>query len=194
MDLLQKVLFESPIWLGALSFLVFAVVLLAQRRWTGPAARYSLPVTLALIALLFLVQSLVTTQREQILEALNTLVAAVEQKDLDGVRGLISPQYEAEGQNQEAMVAEIADWLEAISIRDTRLTGHTVSIDRDRGEMIFGARATVSIRGGVGEFHFGRWRMSWLHEPDGWKIGSLHPEMIDGRPIGSMGRLRDFAP
>ena len=53
---------------------------------------------------------------------------------------------------------------------------------------------TVSIRGGVGEFHWGRWRMSWRHEPDGWKIGSLHPEMIDGRPIGSMGRLRDFAP
>jgi hypothetical protein len=184
-DLLQKVLFESPIWLGALSFLVFAVVLLAQRRLTGPAARYSLPVTLAVIALLFLVQSLVTTQRERILEALNMLVTAVEQKDLDDVRGLISPRYEAEGEDQDAIVAEIADWLQAISIRDTRLT---------RREMILGARATISIRGGVGEFHFGRWRISWRREPDGWMIGSLHPEMIDGRPIGSMGRLRDYAP
>ncbi|MBN2559580.1 MAG: hypothetical protein JXQ75_01430 [Phycisphaerae bacterium] len=194
MDVLQRLFFESPFRLGIFSFCLFAVVLFVRRRWSGATARYSLPVTLAVIVLLFVLQSLITTQREEVLQSLDALVAATEQKDVAALRCVFSPVYQSEDMDQEAIVGSINSILETLTIQDSRLRRKDVTIDGDRAEMILGAQAIVSVRDGVGEFHFGRWRISWLREPDGWKIVSLRPEMIDGRPVDRMRHLMGYVP
>lgn len=194
MNFLKLVLFESPFWLGVFSFLLFAVVLFARPRWSASAARYSLPATLAAIVLLFVIQSFVTTQRERILQALDALVAAVEHRDIAALRSVMSPRYQSEDMGQEDIVACIGSVLRRIKIQDTRLARRDVTIDGGRAEMILAVRATVSTRGGVGEFHSGRWRISWLNEPGGWKIIALRPETLDNYPIDSLRTLTGHVP
>lgn len=183
MEFLQRLFFESPLRLGLLSFLLLAVVLLTRQRLTGQAARYSLPVTLGVIVLLFMVQSFVTTQREQILQALDVLVTAVEQKDPVALRRVVSPQYDCAGMDRDAVVAEIKAFWEVFSIRDTRTTRREVTFEGDLAALSLRARATVSVRGGPGGFHFGQWKIMWRRASGGWKISSIHPEMLDGRRI-----------
>lgn len=194
MSFLQTLFFESPFWLGIFCFLGFAVVLLLRRRWTGNAARYSLPITLAVVVLLFLVQSLVTTQREEIQEATDALVVAVENKTVPAIRRVISPDYSSEGMDSDAIVDSIESILQSVTVRGTQIARLDVIVEGDQAHMILGARATVSIRGAIGEFHTGRWRVEWRREGDAWKITSLRPEQIDGITIESMHALRSHVP
>jgi len=187
-------LFESPLWLGVVAFIGFATVLLSRQWWPEKVAKYALPVTLAVVVLLFVVQKLVTTERERILQTVAELVRSVEQRDAASLRATLSRAYDADGQDADAVVEYIRSILQSVTVRDTRLNQEDVTIDGDRAEMTLGARATVSIQGGVGEFHWGRWRLTWQREPDGWKITSLRPEELDNVPIRSLRELRDFAP
>ena len=194
MSAVKLVLFESPLWLGVVAFIGFATVLLSRRWWPERAARHALPVTLAVVVLLFVVQKLVTTERERILQAVAELVRSVEQRDIAGLRATFSRAYDADGQDADAVVEHIRSILQSVAVRDTRLNQQDVTIDGDRAEMTLGARATVSIRGEVGEFHWGRWRLTWQREPGGWKITSLRPEELDNVPIRSLRELRNYAP
>jgi ketosteroid isomerase-like protein len=194
MSAVKLVLFESPLWLGVVAFIGFAIVLLSRRWWPERAARYALPMTLAAVVLLFVVQKLVTTERERILQTVAELVRSVEERDIAGLRRAFSVDYDADGMDADAVVEHIRSILQSVAVRDTRLNQQDVTIDGDRAEMTLGARATVSIHGGVGEFHWGRWRLTWQREPDGWKITSLRPEELDNVPIRSLRELRDYAP
>ena len=194
MDYVNLVLFESPFRLGVLSFLLFAVVVLARRRWVGAMSRYSLPATLGVIALLFVIQSLVITQREQVLQAVAVLIEAVETKDTAALQGVVSREYLSEDMDRDDIVSLIRAALQTITIQDTRRARSKVTIDGDRAELILAVRATVSIRGGIGEYHVGRWWLSWLNESDGWKIVALRPELIDNSPVNSMRHLVGYTP
>lgn len=194
MDFICRMLFESPIWLGVFSFIAFAVVLLWRRRWTGWAERYGLPLTLAVILVLFVVQSLVVTQREQIMNTLHEFVLAAEQRDGPALGAALSPDYEADGLNRDDVLALVTAMLESVRIQDTCVMNVDLQIDDPAASMILAARATVSIRGAVGELHWGRWRISWRREGDVWRITSLIPEMVDNVPVLGMRELRRIAP
>ena len=194
MSYIQTLLFENPWWLGAFSFLLFAVVLFLRRRWTGNAARYSLPATLAGIALLFLVQSLVTTQRESIRHTLEQFVASIEHQDAVALEAVFSSSYDSEGMNRQAVAACIDSYLKYLAIQDTRFRRLDVTVDGDRARMVLSAYATVSIRGAIGEFHTGRWQIDWIREGEEWRITALRPEVVDGIEINSLQALRGYVP
>lgn len=194
MSFLQSLFFESPLWLGIFSFLLFAVVLFARRRWEGAAASYALPATLAMIALLFVVQRWVTTEREKIYQTLEGLARTVEQRDLPAIQGYFSAAYDEGGEDRDTVVGSITSILERLAVRDSILSFGDTVIMSDRAELSLGARATVSIRGAVGEFHSGRWRIVLAHEDGDWRITSLRPEMIDGIQVRSMRALRGLTP
>ena len=186
MDLLELVLFESPLRLAAFSFAMFAAVLLGRRRWSPTAARYALPVTLAIIVSLFILQTLVTTQRERILHALDAFTDAIEQKDLATLHRTLGTDYDSEDMDHEAIARFIESALESVDVRDVRLRRREVTIEDERAEAIIGGTATLRLRGGIGQIHVSRWRIGWSLEGDAWRIVSIVPEAIDGRPIHSL--------
>ncbi|MBI5762483.1 MAG: nuclear transport factor 2 family protein [Planctomycetes bacterium] len=194
MDFLTRLFLESPIRLGIFSFLLLSVVLLIRGRLSEKAARWSLPFTLILIPALFGMQHIVVTQREEICSELRSFISAIESRTSQAFSATLSDNYDNEGMNRGAMLDYISARLESMRVYDTRITNDDVEISGDAAEMDLLVAATVSIQGGIGDRHIGRWRIRWQREPDGWKIVGISPRMIDMVQIGSLRELRGVVP
>ncbi len=194
MAFLQRLFFESPIYLGIGSFLLFGVALLVRRARRETLGRWIAPATVGLIVLLFVVQRFVVTQREHILEATDRFIAAVENRNTPALRAIISENYESEGMDAEAIIAYIDGSLERLTIYDTRAHRRDVTVNGNRAEMLLAARATVRMGGEVGQMHWGSWRLGWSRDGDAWRINSIRPIMIDGIEFRSLGELRGQIP
>ncbi|HVP10258.1 MAG TPA: nuclear transport factor 2 family protein [Phycisphaerae bacterium] len=192
MDFLQRLFLESPLYLAAFSFLLLAAVLFARRWLTGAAARWSLPAVLGLIAILFIVQQTVVTERKRIQATLDEFVAAIAAQDMNGVATTIGEGYDSDNMDREMIIEFIRTSLESINVYDTRFSRRDVTVDGDRADMIIVAWATVRIRGGAGEYHQGQWRIAWVREGGEWKITALRPLVIDTAPITGMYQLRPY--
>jgi hypothetical protein len=192
-DFLTSVFLESPLRLGILSFLLLATALLLRRRATERTLPYILPGALALVLLLFIIQSLVVTDREQIISALGDFVGAVESRDAPRMASHIDDAFDADGLSKAALLNLINDKLAVIRIYDTSLSPE-IRAEGDTAEMILGARATVSLNGGVGEFHAGTWSLRWTRHSRGWAIIDLRPVRLDTIEIGGWRELRSLVP
>jgi len=193
MNFLKFVLLESPVWLGGVCFCLFAIVLLMRPRMEEAARARSLPILVAVIVGLFLLQSLVETDRERILAQLDSFVAAVVAEDRAAIERLIDDDYDSDGMNREDFGAFMAEALERVDIYDTRLRRRDVLVEADRATLDLGAMATVRIKGGTGEFHQGRWRLAWRLR-DAWRITALTPVEIDTIPFKSLQQVRGQIP
>jgi len=150
--------------------------------------------TLLVIALLFVVQRFVVTQREEIWLRLDVFISAIEKQDSSGIRHIISDAYEIEGMNRDAILSDIDGRLQHFRVYDTRVADRNVDIDGDRATMDLVASATVSVEGGVGDRHLGRWRIQWSRDGDDWKIMSIQPRIIDMVRIEALRDLQGYAP
>ncbi len=174
MRFFTHLLFESPLRLGAFSFLLFGAMLFARQRWEpGAARRYGIPATLLIISLLFVIQELVVTQREEIRLAMDAFVSAIEREDTSSIGGALARDYAGEGMDREEFTEQLASFLEVLDIRDTHIMRSDLDMADDSAVMTLTARATVSMRGRIGQFHWGSWRLAWLREAGGWKIVSV---------------------
>ncbi|MBX3395715.1 MAG: hypothetical protein KF841_10140 [Phycisphaerae bacterium] len=194
MDFLSRVLFESPLWLGLFCFAAFAIVLFMRKRMeSARAKRRAIPMTLAGTAVLFLVQMLVTTDRERIIEQMDAFVASIIREDSVDAGVRISPNYQSEGVGRDEFVASLADWFDLIDIRDPRFTQRTVRVEGDAAIMTLGGAATVSVRKEIGATHFAVWRIEWRRENSVWKITRIQPVSVDMIPVSSLRELRSLA-
>ncbi len=194
MDFLQQLFLESPVRLGIFSFVILAIALFARRRYIDTFGPRLLPVTLSLIAVLFAIQFFVTTDREEILQALDEFVAAIESNNAVHIDSSISDRYESEEMNKDDIRAFLGRVLARMKVYDTRFHRRDVEVQGDRAEMIVAARATVSVEGGVGEMHWGSWRIDWRHEAGTWRITAIRPRMLDSRDVRGMKDLRGILP
>lgn len=189
---MQSLFFESPIKLGIFSFLLFAVVLLARTRMQSPAWRNrSLPITLLVILLLFVVQKVVVTQRERVLDRLDAFVQAIETPNATAQSNLIASDYQSEGYDKSEFLDALDRWLKRIDVYDTRYRRRDVDVSGDTAEMTLGAMATVVRNGSTGQTHFGTWHITWVRENGEWRILAIQVEVIDGRPVK---QLRPYLP
>ena len=190
MSFISRVLFESTLSLAVLSFLLLAIILLARTRWESVAARrYALPITLGVIVLLFVAQSLVVTERERILSALDVFIKAVESENIAAIRTAISDDYEMENMTADDFVAYTARFLEAWNIRDVRYRRRDVVVEGRTATMILGLTATAGQKKQVGQTHVGVWKLGGVRENASWKIVSVKPKMIDGQRLDSYKQL-----
>lgn len=195
MRFLTHLLFESPLWLGGFCFLLFGGMLFARRRWESEAARrYAIPATLLIISLLFVIQNLVVTQREEIRLAMGAFASAIEREDTPAIKDALARDYAGEGMDSEAFAEYLAALMEVLDIRDTRFMRRDLDMGDDSAVMALTARATVSVRGRIGQLHWGSWRIAWLREAGGWKIVSIRPLSIDGQPVDTLQALRSYLP
>lgn len=194
MDFLTRLFLESPIRLGVFSFVAFAIVLLVQRRLSEKAARWALPVTLVALPLFFTIQHLIVTQREAVCAAMDSFIAAVEARNPGGLAEGLSEAYDCEGMNRRTMLNFIDARLAVMRVYDSRVGSRDVEINGDTADMDLLVSGTVSIQGGLGDRHVGRWTIQWVREAGGWKIIAITPRMIDMMQIGSLRELRGVAP
>jgi len=186
MDYLSHTFLESPPWLGVFSFLLFAVVLFGRRRLEGRSRDWALPGTLVLIVLLFVVQHLVVTPREEVRAALDELVAAIEREDRAAIAAVVSPAYQSEDMGHADLLAHIETALARMRIYDTRLSSVDIRIEGQRAGVTFLARATVAIESAVGDEHWGRWRVDFVREGGAWRIISIRPVVLDGVEVRNL--------
>jgi SnoaL-like domain len=194
MDFLTCLFLESPIRLGVFSFVAFATVLLARRRLSEKAAQWALPVTLLAAAFLFAVQCMIVTQREAVYAAMDSFIAAVEAQNRSGLAEGLSEAYKSEGMDRRAILDFIAARLSVMRVYDSRVGNREVELDGDTAEMDLLVSATVSVQGGIGDRHVGRWRIRWVREAGSWKMTAITPRMVDMMQIGSLRELRGVAP
>ncbi len=183
MGFLQKLFFESVFYWGVFSFLLFGAALLTRSRAMGAYRRYALPGVFAVIALLFALQKIVTTQREQILDGADTLVAGVTDEKERAIASVISRDYNAEDYTRDEIVASIMRALDNLDIFDVRYRRRDITIDGDSAELILVVLASVRVGGEPAAFHTGRWRIEWAREAGTWRIVGIHPEEIDTIPL-----------
>lgn len=190
MAFLSRVLFESAPWLGVLSFVLLAIILLWRTRWESiPARRYALPVTLGVILALFVVQDFVVTQHERILSALDVFIEAVEGENIAAIRTTISDDYKMEDLDAEGFIAYTTGFLEVWDIRDVRYRRRDVVLHGPSATMTLGVTATASRAREVGQTHVGVWELGWACENDAWRIVSVGPRQIDGCAMDSYKQL-----
>lgn len=191
MNFLQTLLFESPAYLGVLSFFLLGAALFIRRNRPETIGRWILPATLGLSLLLFGVQSLVETQRERVWSAMLAFVGAIEAGSGPRAVEHVSNDYEADGMDRAGFAEFLDGTFERYRIYDTRFHHREITVERGlAARMVVAARATVSREGGIGELHWGRWVLEWRRESDEWRIVSIHPEMLDGVDFDSLRQLR----
>jgi hypothetical protein len=191
MDFISRILFESPVWLGILSFIAFAIILFWRTRMESQTARRrAIPMTLVAIALLFLIQTVVETEREKILNQIDRFVTAIVNEQSIEAASIISPLYDSEDVDKDEFEESLKDWFEIIDVRDPRFARRDVTIDGDHAVMILGASATVSIHKETGTTHFAVFRIEWQRESDAWRMTRITPESINLQPITSLRQLR----
>jgi hypothetical protein len=193
MDFLTTLFLESPIWLGVFSFLLFAAALFLRLRLEGSARNRCLPLTLIAIVLLFILEGMVTTQRERIWETMDGFIVAIQQPDAPAASQYISIDYESGKMDRDAMAAYIEEALTDIRVLDSQILRRDVTIDGDLAEMVLAVRANVSIRGQAGQLHAGTWKIGWQRSSDGWRIRSVVPTVIDTIPVGDLKTLRELS-
>lgn len=194
MDFLTQILFESPFRLGIAGFILFSVVLLARKRMESDRARKrALPLTLSAIALLFLIQWLVVTDRERVLDQLELFVAGVTSENVVVAGQVVGRAYSADGLDREGFLRSVKDWFDIVDIRDPRFQRRDVTVEGDVARMTLAASATVSIRGDVGQTHAGVWRLEWQREDEVWRITRIEPVSIDLQSVSSLQGLRGLA-
>jgi hypothetical protein len=194
MDFFQKLFLESPIRLGVFSLILLAVALYARRRYIETFGKHLVTAAVGLIAALFALQYLVVTDREEIVQALDDFVAAIEVDDSARIDAAISEEYDSEGLGEQDILGFIERTMRRMKIYDTRFHRRDVEVENERGGMIIAARATVSIEGGVGEMHFGSWRIDWLREGGAWRIIAIVPIKLDAHDVAGMKGLRGIVP
>lgn len=194
MDLMKQILFESPFGLGVVCFILFSVVLLARKRMESDRARRrALPMTLSVIVLLFLIQWVVVTDRERVLDQLDIFVAGVTSENVVAAGQIVGSVYSADGLDREGFLRSLRDWFDMVDIRDPRFQRRDVTVEGDVARMTLAASATVSIRGDVGQTHAGVWRLEWQREDEMWRITKIEPVSIDLQPVSSLQGLRGLA-
>lgn len=194
MDFLSTLFFESPIYLGIFSLFLLGASLYVRRARPTTVGRWSVPAALGLILLLLGVQRIVTTERERIRTATQEFVAAVERKDLGAIRAALSPAYSADEMNADAMTEYLESVLARLRLYDSRLMRREVTVRGRDADLLLTARATVSVEGGIGDMHWGTWKIGWTKEGETWRITSLVPVVIDGVPFDSLRQLRPYVP
>lgn len=194
MNFLQSLFLESPVRLGVFSFVIFAAALIVRKRSAEGVGRRALPAVAAVILSLYLVQWLVQTQREQILERFDAFVGAIEAGEARRAGTIVARGFDCDDMDRDGFVRFLDSALSRVSIYDSRFLRKSVEVHGASAAMLVTARATVSIEGGIGDMHWGTWELEWTREADDWGISAVRPRRVDGVEFQSLRQLRMHMP
>ncbi len=177
MDVVVWILFESVAALGAILGLALFVLLVYWRR-SGNVRPLLIGLAVALV--LLTVQKLVVTKREHAGQILDAIVADLIKSRTAALAAALAPDFAGDGLDRDQLLAHAASQLRSVQIRwadRTRLEITEAQRDRfvvtaDYLTQIVANEFAATPRSG--------WSLTFVREPDGWKIARLHCLHIDG--------------
>lgn len=162
-------LFESPGWLLVVLALMWAGTRIIGRRTGNKRVMHLSWIALGLIAIVFATSHFVTTQREELLIALEELLDAVEDKQFDAVRTLVDDEAMVQFMDDELTREQMIDRVDAVEFDDIILLTHYSELDGKSGygRTIF----RVNAKGTVNDFpgvKVSEWVIRWRHVDGRW--------------------------
>ncbi len=144
-------------------------------RWAGASA----------ICMLvpFVVDRLVSTDREQIRESLDGLSRAVIDGDAERAVRFVDKAEAPDNPTRKL----IEQGLQQVDVtEDMHIKGVVIRVNGDSATCDFRANGTVALRGVTTRHVATRWLLQWEHRPDGWKIIKVtRLDPVSGDEIGA---------
>ncbi len=186
-DLLKQVLLESPPKLALLVFFGLLLCLIAWRRWrTDRARRVFLWAALASVVL-FVLQALVTTDREQIRNVIEELADAVAQQNLSVVISHIDPDCRIIGRPGDRDAHTVIEaQLRRIAADEPFLRNVTINTAGDDARVSLTAFCRPVVDGEPIGFISSVWRLQFRRQRREWKVVGIEAVTIGGHPAAAM--------
>jgi hypothetical protein len=184
MGTLKQLFLEQPLALYVALFFAEALCLLAlwRRRTRRALLVCSVPVVLA--AAVFVLSTLVVTQRERLMGALESLRTAVLAGDGAAIASWLDDNYDDRVYNKEGAAAAAQRAARRLNIESIHWSRQNLKVEiREDKAQISGLEPTVRIsQAPVGRMTVHtQWQLWWIHRPSGWRLVSSRleePEMV----------------
>lgn len=165
----SEVFFESPGLMIAGLAVVWAVMRVVGRRSGNKNLLRGSWVPLGLIVALLLTSMLVTTEREEIADAVDELILAVETEDIAALEKRILPQAMTNFLSREHTRDEVVSLLERTKVEDLTLLSSSVKIDDNNvGSSLIRVRSKGEA-GGIPGIMVSEWAIRWRYEDGAWR-------------------------
>jgi len=190
MDTLSWLLFES-IALPATLAGVGSIVLLFIGQRMEPRRRGKMwLIWMCIVVGLFMMQKLVTTDRERVRMSLDTLARAVTDKDMNRFAAQLAPEFSSDGMDKKAFVEFARGRINDVTIDPPTFTRCDIAIEGDTATIELTARNLVQYQG-FGVPWASQWTIHWKRGPEGWQVTQIIPRGWGGHEIRS---LQDLHP
>lgn len=190
MTYLTEILFESPWKLGMPAAVVCGTLLVLWRRTGSNGRRTAFLSAVGVSAGLFLLQTLVVTDREAIIALVRDLAEAVESSELDRIEAAIDDSYRAGGLQRQTVMPAIRARLSHYSVERPRLWNFRVEVRGDEATTRFQCLCDVRTEGALVSI-LSEWSLELVRRQDAWKVRAIEAITINGQRARGLG---DFAP
>jgi len=174
-DAIQWLFLENRIALFVLVVFVEFWLLWAWARWrtrrTGRLALGGLIVGVLLLVL----QTLVVTDREEIIVVCQGISRTIEDGDVDGFGEYIAVEFAVGSIDRDTLLASLTRILTQVRVEEPRLSGFDISVDGDQARADFQAGCRlVTSRFFEGRM-LSRWELTFLRFGDRWRVIAIQP-------------------
>ena len=184
METLKRIFFEDPTVVYVIAGVVLLVLIAVWfRRRTRGATLYILA-ALMLAAFVFVLQMLVTTDREQIGQALEEITVRVNAADIESLDEFIDESYTGLWAPKRQLLESGQTMFKRANVRDVRITDKKIEVSGDRADVrvITAALADDPFTGNMPVTIPIQWRLKWIKTDGRWKLR----EIVSMKPINPM--------
>lgn len=169
MTYLRVVLFESPLWLILVALIAELVVMWWYGRLEEPKRAYLFAVPAALVVML-VIQRFVETDQEALRALTRRLAWAIDEPELDAFMACVDADFRLGRTGRDELRDRLYDFLERVAVDNVRLGAFELAVEGDEARVAFRATARVeTAEAGIREY-VGRWRLTCVRRPDGWRL------------------------
>ncbi|MCP4248972.1 MAG: nuclear transport factor 2 family protein [bacterium] len=176
-----------------LAVALFLLLVYWARRRTQ-AARRILAVGFAVAALLVVVQALVVTDRERLVQVSRDLADACRRADLEAFAAYVSPGFQSDPGagtwDREALVGNLERILHRYQIEELSLRSFEFDLDESPAVVRFAATCRIITTEQIIGHIFSRWELHFEPGPQGWRVVNIRPIPT---PMFPYRRLTDFS-
>lgn len=176
-DWLTTLLFESPGWAIAVLALAWAIMRVGGRRLGNTKLMRWSWLPLGLLAALLVLSSMVTTKREQLPRAMDDLLLAVEDKDMDRFRELVTKDAVTRVFVRDMSRYQVEKLIREARINDLRVTSINTMIKGDSAATMVHIRADGEVSSMPG-IQISRWLIQWRYVDGQWRAHELDCEAM----------------
>ncbi len=170
MDLVQSILFESPLKLFVAVVLLLAI--LATLWWFRPGQTTGWLVAggLFLSAILLIVQHMVVTDREQIRQMLNDLAFAVDCEDLDAIAPRFHEDCDVDGMSKPELLRRLENAFERAEIDEVQILRMEIRVEDDASDVRLRAHSRVRARDWPYDYYVSGWDLQLVKVEGDWLL------------------------